>query len=290
MDAASSSSSNTNTTDLHLVDDFYFSALYDDQEVFPISDEKYAQELQLQEALISSAISSRTSISTDQVEVETPFTTLKGQSSVSGSFCMICMDFKPSEEMFINNGCNHSFCTDCVGQYVGTKIQENISIVKCPDVKCKGVLEPQSCRSFIPQQVFERWENALCESLVLGSQRFYCPFKDCSAMLVDDGGEVVTASECPHCRRLFCAQCRVVWHAGIDCSEFQRLSKDERGREDIMVMELAKRKQWRRCPRCKFYVEKTAGCLHITCRLPMIYIWLNWIDVALSMHVSYVIF
>ena len=86
-------------------------------------------------------------------------------------------------------------------------------------------------------------------------------------MLVDDGGEVVTASECPNCRRLFCAQCRVVWHAGIDCSEFQRLSKDERGTEDIMLMELAKQKSWRRCPRCKFYVEKTDGCLHITCRL-----------------------
>lgn len=273
MDGASSSSSNTNTntTNLHLVDDFYFSALYDDHEVFPISDEKYAPELQLQEALISSAISSRTSISTDQVEVETPFTILKGQSSDSESFCMICMDVKRSEEMFINNGCNHSFCTDCVGRYVGTKIQENISMVKCPDVKCKGVLEPQSCRSFIPLLVFERWESELCESLVLGSQKFYCPFKDCSAMLVDDGGEVVTASECPHCRRLFCAQCRVVWHAGIDCSEFQRLSKDERGREDIMVMELAKQKQWRRCPRCKFYVEKTDGCLHITCRLAMIY-------------------
>ncbi|KAL6144403.1 hypothetical protein ACLB2K_055096 [Fragaria x ananassa] len=271
MDGASSSISHPNTSDdHHLVDDFYFSALYDDEEVFPICDEKYAQELQLQEALMSSAISSsKVPISIDQFEVKTPFEILRGQSSGSGSFCMICMDVKPSGEMFTNNSCNHSFCTDCIGRYVATKIQENISMVKCPDVKCKEVLEPQSCRSFIPQQVFERWESALCESLFLASDRFYCPFKDCSMMLVDDGGEVVTVSECPNCHRLFCAQCRVVWHAGIDCSEFQQLSKDERGREDIMVMELAHQKQWRRCPRCMFYVEKTAGCSHITCRLAL---------------------
>ncbi|KAL6134779.1 hypothetical protein ACLB2K_067007 [Fragaria x ananassa] len=247
MDGASSSISHPNTSDdHHLVDDFYLSALYDDEEVFPICDEKYAQELQLQEALMSSAISSsKVPISIDQFEVKTPFEILRGQSSGSGSFCMICMDVKPSGEMFTNNSCSHSFCTDCIGRYVATKIQENISMVKCPDVKCKEV-----------------WSHSHAD-------RFYCPFKDFSMMLVDDGGEVVTVSECPNCRRLFCAQCRVVWHAGIDCSEFQQLSKDERGREDIMVMELAYQKQWRRCPRCKFYVEKTAGCSHITCRLAL---------------------
>ncbi|KVH88647.1 hypothetical protein Ccrd_026217, partial [Cynara cardunculus var. scolymus] len=69
------------------------------------------------------------------------------------------------------------------------------------------------CRSIIPKQVLQRWENSLCESLILGSQRFYCPFKDCSSMLVDDdGGE-----------------------AG--------LNKDERDSEDVMLMELAKRKK-----------------------------------------------
>ncbi|XP_050379823.1 E3 ubiquitin-protein ligase RSL1 [Argentina anserina] len=266
---ASSSSSHPNTCDdNHLVDDFYFSALYADQEVFRISDEIYAQELQLQEALMSSAILSKVPNGIDQVEMETPVEILTGQSSGSGSFCMICMDVKSNEEKFTNNGCKHSFCTDCIGRYVGTKIQENISMVKCPDMKCKGVLEPQSCRSLIHQQVFERWEDALCESLVLGSQNFYCPFiKDCSTMLLDDGGEVVTASEWPNCRRLFCAQCRVVWHAEIDCSQFQKLSKD--WREDVMLMELANQKHWRRirrCPRCKFYLEKTDGCLHITCR------------------------
>nr|GFB34620.1 probable E3 ubiquitin-protein ligase RNF217 [Tanacetum cinerariifolium] len=41
---------------------------------------------------------------------------------------------------------------------------------------------------------------------------------------------------------------------------------NERDPNDIMLMDLAKNKKWRRCPSCKFYVERTDGCLHISCR------------------------
>lgn len=49
-------------------------------------------------------------------------------------------------------------------------------------------------------------------------------------MLIADGEEVIWESECPTCRRLFCAQCQVPWHSGINCIEFQKLNKDERER------------------------------------------------------------
>ncbi|KAJ9559939.1 hypothetical protein OSB04_005099 [Centaurea solstitialis] len=177
------------------------------------------------------------------------------------------MDRKSAEDMFHNiNVCTHLFCLDCIGSHVAAKIKENIIQVKCPDPNCKALIGPEICRSIVPKEVLERWEDSLCESLILGSQKFYCPFKDCSAMLVNDGGETVTSSECPNCNRLFCAQCKVVWHSGMDCRMFQSLKEGERDPEDIMLMDLAKNNKWRRCPSCKFYVEKTQGCLHIACR------------------------
>lgn len=259
------------------VDEFYFSALCDEEEIFPISDEKYAQALQLQEALMSSAISSiaNTTGSTGcGCSNQTPTLTAPSPSPTeeigqsSQGFCAICMDMKPGGDMFTNNACTHSFCVDCIGKYVATKIHGNILNVECPEPKCKGNLEPQLFRSVVPQEVFDRWENALCESLVLGSRKFYCPFKDCSALLLDDENEAaVTVSECPICHRLFCARCKVSWHAGLECEEFRKLGEGEREKEDIMMMELAKEKRWRRCPACNFYVEKISGCLHIKCRL-----------------------
>ncbi|KAF5182354.1 RING/U-box superfamily protein [Thalictrum thalictroides] len=220
--ATSSSSSTIASSDLH-VDESYFSALVDSDELIPISDEKYAEALQLQEALMSSMVASATKTCAKPSENEVVYGSV-GESSNTKFFCEICME--------------------------GAKIQENISTVTCPDVNCKRVLEPEVCRSFIPEKVFDRWMNALCESYILGSQKFYCPYKDCSAMLIDEGGEIVRESECPTCRRLFCALCRVPWHGNISCENFQNLNEYEKGRDDLMVMELAKQNKWSRCPSC----------------------------------------
>ncbi|XP_058776097.1 uncharacterized protein LOC131650402 [Vicia villosa] len=48
-----------------------------------------------------------------------------------------------------------------------------------------------------------------------------CPFNDCSVSLLYNGIEIVTNAECSNCRRLFCAQCKVPWHSGLNCQQFQ---------------------------------------------------------------------
>ncbi|KAF2285123.1 hypothetical protein GH714_037980 [Hevea brasiliensis] len=187
-----------------------------------------------------------------------------GQSSKAKSdpefVCEICVEPKTGDESFDIKGCTHAYCRDCMAKYLDSKLQDNIAKISCPVSGCAGSLEPEYCRSILPQEVFDRWGNALCEALIMGCQKFYCPFKDCSAMLIDDGGEVIRESECPNCRRMFCAQCKVPWHSGIQCQEFQKLHEDEREKEDIMLMKLAENKHWRRCPNCRIYVERTQGC------------------------------
>jgi ferredoxin len=70
----------------------------------------------------------------------------------------------------------------------------------------------------------------------------------------------------PHCRRMFFVQCKVAWHDGITCTEFQRLGKDERGKNDLLLRKVARESKWQRCPKCKMYVERTVGCMYIVCR------------------------
>ncbi|CAK9146282.1 unnamed protein product [Ilex paraguariensis] len=274
------------------VDDFYFSALMsenneDDQivlrddQINPISDSKYAEELQFQEAIMASLISSQNSNNSSSNSLvpsssstilpiamanPEPMGVAKEVCESSQSFCEICAERKESDDMFRIDKCSHSFCTDCISKHVVCKIQDNIKTVNCPGFDCKSVLELDNCRSMIPNDALVRWDEVICESLILASQKFYCPFKDCSGLLVNDTDEVIRESECPICRRLFCAQCYVPWHSGIECEEYQRLNEDERGREDLLMRELAREKNWMRCPYCKFYVEKTEGCLHMVCR------------------------
>lgn len=180
--------------------------------------------------------------------------------------CEICAEPKTGNDSFSIKGCSHAYCKDCMVKYVTTKLYENITSILCPVVDCGGLLEPEYCRDILPQDVFDRWGAALCEATIPGAQKFYCPFKDCSAMLINDGKEFIRESECPNCRRLFCAHCNVPWHSGIECVEFQKLNKDEREREDILLMKVAQKKNWKRCPNCRYYVEKKDGCLYMKCR------------------------
>lgn len=185
--------------------------------------------------------------------------------------CDICVEPKPLNESFNIEGCTHFYCTECVIKYVVSKLHDNVTRICCPVSKCPGLLKLEYCCGILPPEVFERWGNALCESVILGFEKFYCPFKDCSALLINDGGEgegevMVTQSECPYCNRLFCAQCEVPWHSGIDCAQFQNFDKDERQKEGIMLMELADKKGWKRCPKCRFYVARRSGCDHLRCR------------------------
>ncbi|KAG2584267.1 hypothetical protein PVAP13_6KG288800 [Panicum virgatum] len=172
--------------------------------------------------------------------------------------------------------CAHEFARACLSGHVRARLEScggggAGAAVRCPDASCAAALDPELCRAALPPELFERWCRALCESLFLGARRTYCPFQDCSAMLLvdDDGGDVrdVAESECPSCNRLFCARCAVApWHAGVTCAEYKGLRKGDRGREDMMLLEMAKHRNWKRCPECKFFVEKREGCLHITCR------------------------
>lgn len=185
------------------------------------------------------------------------------------NFCEICAEKREVGEMFRSAKCCHTFCSYCISKHVAVKIQESSRTVTCPAVSCERVLEFDDCSRVVAKEVMERWEEMRSESLIAAAQKFYCPFKDCSALLIDDndlGEEIIRESECPVCRRLFCAICYVPWHPAVECEEYQRMNEDEKGREDLMLKELANQKKWMRCPQCKYYVEKIEGCLHITCR------------------------
>ncbi|PRQ47100.1 putative transcription factor C2H2 family [Rosa chinensis] len=180
--------------------------------------------------------------------------------------CDLCVEAIHLEDSFDIKGCNHFYCRQCIVNYfLSSKLQENVASIACPEPGCRGVLDPEYCRPILPNDVFDRWGKAVVENLIAGSETlkaFYCPFKDCSAMLIDDGNKIIQKSECPYCKKVFC----VPWHANIDCVEFQKLNEGEREREDIMLRNLAQKEKWRRCPSCQYYVAKKSGCSYIKCR------------------------
>jgi E3 ubiquitin-protein ligase RNF144 len=180
--------------------------------------------------------------------------------------CAICFEMVLAAEKFVVSHCRHAFCNSCIGRYVAGKVADNVAVIGCPDPACEtGFIEMDLCRDIIPPELFDRWNVVLCEEL-LGDDKFYCPFKDCSALLLNDDSANIRETECPHCHRLFCARCHVPWHDGIECKEFRKLGDDEKGENDLMLKKLADKEKWQRCPKCRMYVSRKSGCLLINCR------------------------
>ncbi|RDX87966.1 E3 ubiquitin-protein ligase RNF144B, partial [Mucuna pruriens] len=177
--------------------------------------------------------------------------------------CTICCDSRPVYDTFSPEGCNHYYCTKCTLKYIVSKLQSNELKPGCPEAGCTGRLGPEFCKPMLPPFVLGWWERALCEAVIPDKDKLYCPFKDCSTLLSNDAsnGTVTRASCCPHCKRNICVQCRAPWHAEISCDKFQKL----RDKNDDLMLDLAKRRKWRRCPNCKHYVEKKQGCDDMLC-------------------------
>ncbi|OVA13644.1 zinc finger protein [Macleaya cordata] len=224
--------------------------------------------------------------------------------------CEICIEPIPLNQEFKNYNNNphhrhyhhHHFCSGCIAKYIEVKVEDYSNatevIIKCPSINCDMVLDPLSCRSILPQRVFDRWCAVLCESAVLnlalpegfsssapaGShnrrrrrRRVYCPFPDCSELILNECGDDigVTRTECPNCKKLFCFPCQIPWGTSHQCnssnnSEMMMMSEEEiniRDRNDILLLEMVKPNRWARCPTCNHCIERTYGCAIITCRV-----------------------
>lgn len=191
-------------------------------------------------------------------------------TELPGHYCDICMEAKTKSDMFQNKSvCRHLFCSDCIGKHVESKIKENMTIVKCPYPRCKREIEPEVCKTIVSKEILNQWNKALSEL-----EKFKCPYKGCSAMLLDNNSKKPRASsKCPKCKQPYCPRCKVVWHSGIGCKEYI-MKKDEI--LDNQLIELAKKNKWQRCPDCGFYIERSSGCRRMECRLVSFHysIWL----------------
>ncbi|KAJ6855653.1 E3 ubiquitin-protein ligase rbrA [Populus alba x Populus x berolinensis] len=185
------------------------------------------------------------------------------QEEDSNFTCEICSDPMLSIRNFKNGiVCKHPFCLDCITKYIEVTVEETSGCIECPGLNCKQLLDPLSCRPIISKPIFEKWCDRLCDSMVLGSESCYCPYRDCSVLVLNECKDKLKKINCPNCKKNFCFLCKIPWHTGYRCSESRHL----RDRNDILAGELIEEKRWTRCYNCSHSVERVSGCRDIKCR------------------------
>ena len=90
----------------------------------------------------------------------------------------------------------------------------------------------------------------------------YCPTPGCNYMCFYNKNEYHL--NCPLCKKSYCLKCKTEWHTNKTCQEYQ--SEKSKTENDIKFEEYVKGNNFKQCPNCKRWVEKTIGCNHIKCR------------------------
>ncbi|XP_078177882.1 RING/U-box superfamily protein [Carex rostrata] len=99
----------------------------------------------------------------------------------------------------------------------------------------------------------------------------YCPYTSCSARLdpvqsyCGPGSSDAYRFECPECRRDYCVNCLVPWHAMVTCEEYWDLLSDEREGGILSLRNSAQLDTWRTCQQCGNRIERSAGGNRMTC-------------------------
>ncbi|XP_076900832.1 E3 ubiquitin-protein ligase RSL1-like [Bidens hawaiensis] len=185
---------------------------------------------------------------------------INGDSSVQA--CLICCEEKPTC-MTINMKCSHKFCSCCVKDYVDEQVESSQVPIKCPSLKCRYYISTPEFKSFLPVANYALLQDALLEPNLLATNKFYCPFSDCSVLLdprCDSNESDNNCVECPVCRRFICVKCGVPWHSSMSCDQFQECPPE--GRVNVDPVE---NRKWRRCQMCERMIELTHGCYQMTC-------------------------
>jgi len=121
---------------------------------------------------------------------------------------------------------------------------------------CTSILPVGPLLKFVPRKQRATFLEKFREASTPPPQRVYCPKASCSTFL-GETPKCANKLTCPKCKTRVCTKCKNTAHPGNDC---------EQNTLELQVRELAEKKRWQTCPRCKAIVERISGCNYVVCR------------------------
>ena len=195
--------------------------------------------------------------------------------------CAICFLYgSSSNEVMLRECCQGTVCRTCLKGHFECKIEHGIVEVVCPMGDCDRMATEEEIADLVSEAVLSKYRR-FCVDLANNPHMKTCP--NCSRIYqhdadgaeadqnaVDTTGERTTPVDaqkkpkvtCPDCELVWCFSCQAPWHYGITCKEFCKGDKSlkiwakNRGQPN---------RNAQRCPKCQIYIQKFAGCDHMTC-------------------------
>lgn len=186
--------------------------------------------------------------------------------------CIICLDDVPQGLLveLSSHGCRHErcVCRECARSFVEQNVRGKKGAgqtLRCPREGCAGELEGGDVMRLTSPELQAEYDHMLMLHFVRALPEFrWCSRPGCGSGQEHSTGEEQPIMTCHACRHRTCFSCRVAWHAGQTCGEYnRRVGADQ----DALLRDFLERNT-KPCPSCREPIEKVDGCDHMTCRPP----------------------
>lgn len=178
--------------------------------------------------------------------------------------CKICLEAIPADEYLPLESCGDLFHPICINTYLKTQTDNRQFPLLCPLPECKVEISMIDISERLTPEDFAKFEEYSFNHFVQRNldDMTCCPTPNCRYVFSNFGD--VVQFLCPVCSQEYCLSCKCVYHHGKSCEEFIRDRRDEP--LDKAFFDFALGSKFKMCSRCKFWVEKSEGCDHMTCK------------------------
>ena len=174
--------------------------------------------------------------------------------------------------------CEHFFHKSCLISYLKSRIEELWMPLVCPDIACKTEIGDLDLKDLLSAVDYTKYSNFALDAVIDVQKDFsWCPTPDCKFAFVyvvseNNGREDERKEEghggheldCPVCKKHYCLRCKVPFHDGMTCEEYQVTHDVDK--LDAAFYEFAQGQKFKQCPHCAYWVERAEGCDHMRCR------------------------
>lgn len=167
--------------------------------------------------------------------------------------CVLC--FNKVVEKAELESCGCVYCKECFRQLLFSQQTKCVSC--CNDIQLSDL-------KFVNDLEISRIFTPILEKFLLDNKQYVrCLTPECSGIYTNTGGKNIYCTVCSH---VYCLKCQndyynpIVSHDYLSCDKYKKYIKID-----------TKSKKWltkntRKCPGCQAIIQRTEGCLHMTCR------------------------
>ncbi|KAK6360827.1 hypothetical protein TWF730_006948 [Orbilia blumenaviensis] len=185
--------------------------------------------------------------------------------------CAICLsevDRRYQPKGKIAPGCKHaesSCCLDCIKSMIDSAVRNAMwGDLKCPELDCQAALDSTAVKRYASETAYAKWEKFQLMKALEGDEEFrWCPGENftCGHGQLHPERDTQPRIICSECDTHHCYSCRVIWHRGETCAQYQ--ANLATSQSEALILKTTKK-----CPArgCGVPIEKQKACLEVSHR------------------------